>query len=87
MCALEDLFLIVCMPIVCALALYGVRGWLLLMNKETESTCPRCGLAMTMDKSIAAATLVRRCPHCETEADPFQVSASGWINSSLKSPE
>ncbi|WP_187147958.1 hypothetical protein [Nitrobacter winogradskyi] len=69
------------------LALYGVRGWLLLINKEAESACPRCGMAMTMDKSVAVARLVRRCPHCETEADPLQASASGWIKSSLKPPE
>lgn len=87
MCALEDLFLILCTMIVGVLALYCVRGWLLLMNKVAVSTCPRCGLTMTMDKSVAVARLVRRCPHCETEADPLQASASGWIKSSLKPPD
>ncbi len=87
MCALEDLFLILCTMIVGVLALYCVRGWLLLMNKVAVSTCPRCGLTMTMDQSVAVARLVRRCPQCETEADPLQASASGWIKSSLKPPD
>jgi hypothetical protein len=87
MCALEDFGLIGCILIVCALALYSVRAWLLLMNEERENTCPRCGLAMTPDKSATVKRPARRCPHCETEADPLRGSARGWINSTLKPPE
>lgn len=88
MCDLETFFLTIITLMVCVLALYSVRGWLLLMNEERrKSTCPRCGLAITIDKSAAVARPIRRCPHCGTEADPLQVSASGWINSTLRPPE
>ncbi len=92
MCALEGSALIVCILAVCALALYSVRAWLLLMNEERESVCPRCGLTTTLDKSnldtsATVARPIRRCPHCEAEADSLQTSASGWINSTLRPPE
>jgi len=87
MCALQFFVLIVCILIVCALALYSVRAWLLLVNEERQNTCPLCGLAMPLDKSATAARPIRRCPHCETEADPLQTSASGWINSTLRPPD
>lgn len=92
MCAVEGFALIVCILTVCALALYSVRAWLLLMNEERENVCPRCGLTMTLDKSsldtsATVARPIRRCLHCEAEADPLQTSASGWINSTLKPPE
>lgn len=92
MCALESFVLIACILIVCALALYSARAWLLRINEERENTCPRCGFAMALDtsvpgKSATAARPIHRCLHCEAEADPLQTSANGWINSALRPPE
>jgi hypothetical protein len=87
MCALESFVLIVCILIVGALALSSVRARLLLMNEERENTCPRCGFATAPDKSATVAKPIRRCLHCEAEADPLQTSARGWIHSALKPPE
>lgn len=74
--------------IVCALGIYSVRAWLLLLQEERESkTCPRCGSVTAPDAFLTAVGPVHSCIHCEMKGCPLKMSARGWIQSTLRPPE
>jgi len=74
--------------IVCALGIYSVRAWLSLLHEERKSrTCPFCGWIAMPDESAPAARALRSCQHCGTRTGMHHMSASGWINSTLRPPE